>query len=132
MVTSRGRVAGLVLCRVAEHRLAFPAEQVTIVRSWTEDDREAPHARTAYELPAARGRVLSCDDGRAVVVDSIEVWQESVPLLAVPGLVPQKVARYMAGFAEVESALWPVLQLRAFSIYLSESAGRSAQGAEAV
>jgi hypothetical protein len=124
MVPSRGRVAGLVLCRVAEHRFAFPAEQVIFVRSWTDHDREAPQARTAYELPAARGRVLAGDDGRAVVVDSLEVFQENVPLLAVPRLVSEQVARYVAGFVEVEKALWPVLELKAFSLYLSGMAER--------
>jgi hypothetical protein len=50
------QVAGLLLCRAAGHRLAFPATQVVTVEAWSQSE-PFPHARTAFELPADRGRV---------------------------------------------------------------------------
>ncbi len=112
-------VAGVVLCRVGEHRLAFPATEVVTIEAYGATPERFPQARVAFSLPgAASGRTVLSAEGEAVVVDALEVQQESYPLLLPPVLMRAAVGGSLHGFAQIQQQLWPVLQLGTFSRFL--------------
>ncbi len=113
------RVAGVVLCRVGDHRLAFPALQVVAIEAYVPSDRGHPQARVAFELPKLpHGRTMLSEKGEAVVVDALEVQQESFPLLPPPTLMQAVLGGSLRGFATIQEQLWPVLELALFSRFL--------------
>lgn len=121
------QVAGLVLCRVAGNRLAFPASQVVTVQTWSPGE-PFPHARSAFGLAAERGRVLLGASGDAVAVDAIEVLQDTVSLMPAPALLLRVAAGSLVGFAHARQELWPVLRVKEFSHLLLALAARPAGG----
>lgn len=121
------QVAGLVLCRVAGNRLAFPAAQVVTVELWTPAE-PFPHARSAYGLSAERGRVLMGAGGDAVAVDAIEVLQDTVSLMPAPALLVRVTAGSLVGFVTARQELWPVLRVKEFSRLLLSLSGKPGGG----
>lgn len=115
---SEGRVRGLVLCRAGGHPIAFPAEQVVQIDAWVEGVGGAKHARAAYALPPAEGRLLRGEEGDGVVVDALEIVQDALPLLPAPDLL-RRAGGWLRGFSAVRGELWPVLQLVEFSRFLA-------------
>ena len=51
-------VEGLVLCRVGDHQIAFPAAAVGHIELWEPGGVPAPLARAAFGLPASAGKLL--------------------------------------------------------------------------
>lgn len=104
-------VEGVVLCMAAGHRLAVLAREVTSVEA---PDAEAPWAGRGFDPGAPRpdgGRLLR-HQAFALVVDSLEVHTEALPLLPVPPLLaPSPLG--LLGFVETAGHLWPVVSLPA-------------------
>ena len=124
-MTAGEQISGVLLCRAGGRRLAFPAMQVAAVESWLEGEA-LPHARHPFPEHAARGRVLISLTGDGVVVDAIEVFQETVALLPAPPLLERGVGGSLQGFASIRQELWPVVRLAEFSQYLSMLEGELA------
>jgi len=118
-------VDGLLLCRSGGHRLAFPASQVVAVEAY-DPVLQAPDARLAFSLEAGRGRILIAESGEAVIVDEVQVHQETVPLLPPPSIAGAVATTWLQGFIHAREQLWPVLDLPGFSRYLSAAAPREA------
>jgi hypothetical protein len=114
-------VEGLVVCRVGDHRLAFPASTVVRIIEWNVGDAPAVHARTAFSLPTGAGRLVEEQDG-SLVVDSLEIATEAVKLLPVPAILLGEVGGALRGFIELSGALCPVLSVGDFSRFLARSA----------
>ena len=72
-------------------------------------------------LPPIAGRLVEEQTG-SLVVDSLEIATESVPLLPVPAMLAREVGGALRGFIELAGALCPVLAVGDFSRYLSRSA----------
>ena len=117
----REQVLGVLLCRVAEHRIAFPAAQVVAVEAWAENG-SFPHARLAFQLAAGKGRVLISASGDAVAVDAIEVHTEALSLLPAPPILMGGLGGSLEGFVTAKEHLWPLLKLAEFSRFLSSGA----------
>ena len=118
------QVTGLLLCKVAENRLAFPARQVSSVAPWRRE-APAPHARAVFSLPAEKGRVLVATSGDTVAVDTIELFKEPLPLMAPPALIARVLGGSLAGFVTARQELWPVLQVAEFARFVaSREVGR--------
>ena len=120
MSTENDHVEGLVVCRVGDFRLAFPATTVVRISEWTPGDAPAVHARTAFQLPPGAGRLVEEETG-SLVVDSLEIATESVRLLPVPAILLGEVGGALVGFIELSGALCPVLSVGEFSRYVSRS-----------
>lgn len=115
---SLDQVSGLVLCRAGEHRLAFLAHQVAEIEIADPTSR-LRSARAAFGLSPQHGRALVAETGDGVVVDSVEVLQETLPLLAAPGIVAGEAGGALKGFVVLRDQLYPVLKLAEFSRYLA-------------
>lgn len=113
-----GKVYGLLLCRAGGNRLAFPAQQVVAVEAF-DPVLEAPHARLAFAQRADRGRTLIAESGEALIVDEVQVLQETVTLLPSPPIAGRGNAGWLRGFVSIQDTLWPVLELAAFSHFLT-------------
>lgn len=107
-------IEGLVLCRVGADRLAVRAHEVTAF--------EVPHERALYAGEGFTPGALAPADGKllrhhhtGLVVDSVEVHSERLPLLAVPAVLGSAWGGALAGFVEAGGLLWPVLSLERFS-----------------
>jgi len=107
---------GLVLCRTAEHRLAFGAAQVGSIELTS--SRRAPNARAAWKLPDAPGKVLISETGDGVTVDALEVFSDAVALMPPPGVMVGGAGGSLRGFVTINDELWPVLRLAEFSRFL--------------
>jgi hypothetical protein len=114
------RVEGLVVCKVGDFRLAFPANTVTRISDWLVGDAPAPQSRKAFKLPPINGRLVE-EQGGGLVVDSLEISAERVPLLPVPAILMGEVGGSLQGFIELGGELCPVLSVADFSRYLSRS-----------
>lgn len=113
-----GRLYGLLLCRAAGHRLAFPATQVVAVEHWSAADG-FPHARSAYGALPEKGRTLITETGEAVAVDSVEVMAETLTVMPPPAILQHGLGGSLTGFCSARDALWPVLDVFTFSRFLS-------------
>ncbi len=112
------QIEGLVVCRVGDERLAFAAASVGQITDWAVGDVPAPHARTAFALPIANGRRI--EDRRAtLVVDSLEIASDAVPLMPVPAMLVGAVGGALRGFAVLAGQLYPVLAVAEFAAWLS-------------
>ena len=104
-------VEGLVLCRVGVDRLAVRAREVT---AFEVPRGNAPYAGADFTPGAtapADGKLLRHHDS-SLVVDSVEVHSERLPLLAVPAVLRDSTwGRALCGFVEAGGLLWPVLSL---------------------
>jgi hypothetical protein len=112
-------VAGWVLCRAGGFRVAFAAHQVLSVEAWHVGGPPAPHARAAFRLGAADGRMLISETGEVVVVDALEVFPDALPLLPVPPMLTRRAGGSLRGFVSVNKDLYPVLRLSEFSRFLA-------------
>ncbi len=103
-------VEGLVLCRVGADRLAVRAREVSGI--------ELPHASAPYAgagftpgaVRPADAKLLRAAGG-GLVVDSVEVHAERLPLLPVPGVLARAWGGALTGFVEAGGALWPIVSL---------------------
>lgn len=104
-------IEGLVLCRVGADRLAVRACEVTAF--------EVPHGSAPYAGADFTPGAMAPADGKllrhhhtSMVVDSVEVHSERLPLLAVPTVLRQAVwGGALSGFVQAGGLLWPVLSL---------------------
>lgn len=113
------KVYGLLLCRCGDNRLAFPAQQVVAVEAF-DPVLEAPHARSAFSLEPARGRTLIAESGESVIVDEVQVHQETMSLLRPPPIARGASSGWLKGFVSAREQLWPVLDLAHFSRFLGD------------
>ncbi len=116
LAAAASAVSGVLLCRVGEHRLAFPAQDVATVEP--RGSEAFPVARRAFGLPDQAGRVLIANGGEAVMVDRLEVFQGQLPVLALPPAMRGQAGSSLAGFVLAREQLWPLLRLAAFSRFL--------------
>jgi hypothetical protein len=113
-VPSGEGVEGLVLCRVGADRLAVRAHEIT---AFEVSDPTAPYAGAGFEpgsLAPADGKLLRHHQ-TALVVDSVEVHSERLPLLSVPPVLREAWGGALSGFVETGGLLWPVLSLERFA-----------------
>lgn len=111
-------IDGLVVCRVGPERIAFAAASITQIADWAIGDVPSPHARTAFALPIANGRRIE-DQKHTLVVDSLEIASDPVPLLPVPTMLLGAVGGALRGFAVVGAELFPVLGVGEFAAWLT-------------
>jgi hypothetical protein len=116
------RLEGVVLCRVGAHRMAFEAPGVHTILA-PGDMPGAAHARDLFGLARLEGRLLREGDA-ALVVDSVEISQETPALRAVPAPLQGAAGGSLLGFLEL-SELWPLFSLRALARF---AASRSSDG----
>ncbi len=112
-------IEGLLLCQVAEHWLAFPAKSVTRIDVWSEGDVLAAHARWAFDLPRAPGRLLAEGTARRVV-DALEIHSEPSGLFPVPGVLIGAAGGALRGFVAAQHRLWPLVEVAPLVRYLAE------------
>lgn len=111
---------GLVLCRVGEHRLAFPASKVVQISDWAIGGIATPTARAAFSLPAINGRRV--EDGlTGLIVDSVEIGVDAFELLPVPVILQGSAGGSLRGFIVLAGALCPVLAVTEFAQYLART-----------
>lgn len=103
---------GMVLSRVGVHRLAFAAPGVDSILSPGERVATA-YARDLFGLARLEGRLLGEGD-EALVVDSVEISQDSAVIRAVPAPLRGAAGGSLLGFVEL-AELWPVFSLRALA-----------------
>lgn len=103
-------IEGLVLCRVGTDRLAVRASDVTGFEFPTPGARYAGTGFTPGAVAPLEGKQLR-HHGAALVVDSVEVHSDRLPLLAVPTVLTAAWGGALAGFVEAGGLLWPVLSL---------------------
>ena len=102
-------IVGLVLCRVGADRLAVRAREVTAFEVPGDLATYAGAEFTPGSLAPADGKLLRHHD-TAMVVDSVEVHAEQLPLLAVPAVLRgASWSGALCGFVETGGLLWPVL-----------------------
>lgn len=111
-------IEGLVLCRVGDFRVAFPAAAVGNIAAWDEGDVPQPMARRAFALPNAPGKLL-VHGGFSIVVDGLEVVSEPAPLMPVPALLFGAVGGALRGFVSISNALVPLLGLAEFADFVN-------------
>jgi hypothetical protein len=121
MTQPSAMVAGLLLCRAADGRIAFHARDVVAVEAWQAELRHAPHARVAFGYSPERGRSLVSATGDAVGVDEVAVFAELTPLYKPPALLERALGGSIQGFIRAQEMLWPLLKLREFSRFLARS-----------
>lgn len=107
-------IEGLVLCRVGEDRLAVRAREVSAFDVPHEGALYAGEGFTPGARAPAEARLLRHHD-TALVVDTVEVYPERLPLLAVPAVLSRAWGGALAGFVEAGGLLWPVLSLERFA-----------------
>jgi hypothetical protein len=104
---------------VGDHRLAFAASDVATVEPRSDGQGMLPSARRAFALSDQPGRVLIAPSGEAVVVDSLEVVQGEVVVIARPLALHANSGGSLHGFVIAREQLWPLLGVAAFSRFLN-------------
>jgi hypothetical protein len=124
-MSRREEIEGLVVCRVGDHRLAFPATAVGTIATWDVGDAPAPMARQAFSLPQAPGKML-VHGGFSLVVDALEIVTDRTALMPVPALMLGAVGGALRGFVSVSNALMPLLGLAEFATFINALSAREA------
>jgi hypothetical protein len=117
-MSRREEIEGLVVCRVGDHRVAFPAVSVGTIATWEVGDAPAPMARDAFALPNAPGKML-VHGGFSLVVDALEINTDRTTLMPVPALMRGAVGGALRGFVSVSNALMPLLGLAEFATFVT-------------
>lgn len=120
MTPASTQVTGVLLCRAADHRIAFAASDVASVEPRASDLELHPSARRAFGLSDATGRVLISPAGDAVVVDMLEVMQGLVSVLPCPAALAANAGGALLGFVAAKDQLWPLLGVSEFSRFLHQ------------
>lgn len=108
------QVDGLVLARVGEHRLAFPAESVIVIERWVPGPLPVAHVRKLFALEPAPGRLI-LGETHALVVDALEIFRESATVAPVPGILRSALPKALLGFVTVTGELLPLLDVAALA-----------------
>ncbi len=120
MATARAdEIEGLVLCRVGDHHIAFPAAAVGSIDQWEPGGVPAPQARAAFGLAPIPGKLL-LRGGFSLVVDGLEVVADRAKLLPVPSMLLGAVGGSLRGFVQIAQRLVPLLGLAEFSTYVTK------------
>jgi hypothetical protein len=112
-------IEGLLLCQVADNWLAFPARGVTRIDAWSENDVLAQHARWAFDLPRAPGKVLEEGSAR-LVVDALEIHSELAGLFPLPQVLVGAAGGALKGFVSAQARLWPLVEVARLCRYLAD------------
>ena len=116
-MTRPDEIEGVVLCRVGDHQIAFPAAAVGTIDQWEPGAAPAPNARAAFGMAAASGKVL-LRGGFALVVDGLEIVTDPTKLLPVPAMLLGAVGGSLRGFIQAHDRLVPLLGLAEFSTFV--------------
>ena len=111
-------IEGLVMCRVGDHQIAFPAASVGSIEQWEPGGVPAPSARVAFGLQPASGKLL-VHGGFSLVVDTLEIVAEQVRLMPAPSLLAGAIGGSLRGFVSPAQSLVPLLGLAEFSTFVS-------------
>jgi hypothetical protein len=121
--TIANSMRGLVLCTVGNHRMGFSANEVVTVEavsgSQSHMDRYTD-ARRAFGMPTGEGRAVLGEDGASMVVDALEIHQDTVALLGVPFVLTNAFGKSLAGFVQWRELLWPVFKLTPFCAFVNQ------------
>ena len=112
-------IEGLVLCRVGDHQIAFPAAAVGSIDQFELGGVPAPQARAAFGLEASGGKLL-LRGGFSLVVDGLEIVTDPTKLLPVPAMLLGAVGGSLRGFVQSGKRLVPLLGLAEFSTFVTE------------
>jgi hypothetical protein len=129
-VVATEEIEGLVLCRVGDHQIAFPAAAVGSIDLWEPGGLPAAHARAAFGLQPKAGKLL-LRGGFSLVVDALEIVADRAKLLPVPAMLLGAVGGSLRGFVQAAGALVPLLGLAEFSTFVTRSRSDSATEADA-
>ncbi len=113
------RIAGMLLCRSGESRVAFAAREVATIELPRDMVRPVGAARQAFGEPEGAERVLVADSGEAVGVDALEIDAEPLEVLPVPVLLRTMGGGSLRGFVLARGMLWPLVSLVDFGRYLA-------------
>lgn len=116
-MSAKRQLSGVLLCAVGDQRLAVPAQEIAAIEPRPLAGRGNAFARRAFGLPDHPGRVVITAKGAALVVDSLEVLQATVPLLPAPPAVNPASQNSIQGFIEARDRLWPVIAVAQFAAY---------------
>jgi len=114
-------IEGLVLCRVGENHIAFPAAAVGSIDQWEPGGVPAPQSRVAFGLPVVAGKLL-VRGGFSLVVDGLEIVTDRAKLLPVPAMLLGAVGGALRGFVQPAGSLVPLLGLAEFSAFVTRGA----------
>lgn len=117
-MASADEIEGLVLCRVGDYHIAFPAAAVGSIEQWEPGGAPAPQARHAFGLPPSAGKLL-VRGGFSLVVDTLEIVADPAKLLPVPAMLLGAIGGSLRGFVMSSSTLVPLLGLAEFSQFAS-------------
>ncbi len=101
------RIEGVVLCRVGDDRLAVRAQDIVSFEMAAPDALYAGARFRGGSTMPPEPRALRVEAG-VLLVDSVEVLPESVPMLRVP---PALERGALIGFIEASGLLWPVVSI---------------------
>ena len=114
-------IEGLVVCRVGDHQIAFPAAAVGSIDQWEPGGVPAPQSRAAFGLPVVAGKIL-VRGGFSLVVDGLEIVTDRAKLFPVPSMLLGAVGGALRGFVQPSGALVPLLGLAEFSAFVTKGA----------
>ena len=113
------RIAGTLLCRAGESRVAFAAHEVASIESPETFGGRAGAVSHAFAEPAAAGRILVAASGEAVGVCTLEIDAEPFAMFPAPALLARMAGGSLQGFIHARGLLWPVMSLVGFGRYLA-------------
>lgn len=106
---SAAAIAGVVLCRVGEARLAADCAEIDAIVESSGDGLSAALAFGAGGDPRPRALQVR---GRLLGVDSVDVVETpGLLVLSVPPLLQSAAGGAMTGFIEWSGALWPLVSV---------------------
>lgn len=115
---STDEIEGLVLCRVGDHQIAFPAAAVGTIDQWEPGGVPAPQARAAFGLDPVAGKLL-VRGGFSLVVDALEIVADRTKLLPVPVMLLGAIGGSLRGFVLAGAVVVPLLGLAEFSTFVT-------------
>ncbi|ADO73680.1 hypothetical protein [Stigmatella aurantiaca] len=120
------RVSGILLCHAGLDRIAFLAQDVSVI------DLPSMHAGRSRSAGLAFGdssnpvRVLLSRSGEVVGVDTLEIDTETHRVLNLPSVLSRAAGGSLRGFLLVRGLLWPLVSLVEFEHFLAGSSQEAA------